>query len=80
MTTTKKLRLIVINKQLIDLEAALAECLLSGVSSASSGQAGASQSFTRHNPNVYQERIDTLKRERSRIVNNGHRRTSPDFG
>ena len=62
------------------LEAALDELLEGGVSSASLGTAGNSQSYTRLSPDQYRAEIARIDRQIAAIRRGGGiRRTSPDF-
>lgn len=68
-----------LKRRIRELEDADHALLTGGVSSASLGSAGNSQSYTRISHADYQAKIKELKRELRAALGRTYRRTSPDF-
>jgi hypothetical protein len=80
MATARAKRLAKLRERREKIEAALEEALLSGVSSASLGTAGNSQSYSRWSPDQYRAEIARIDRQIAAISRGGAiRRTSPNI-
>ena len=78
-TQTAKATLEKLRERRETLQTALDELLSSGVSSASLGSAGNSQSYTRLSPEQYRAEIDRIDRQIATLLRGGGiRRTSPN--
>lgn len=80
MTPKQKTAIREIDKRIRELRDAKHALLMGGVSGASLGSAGNSQSYTRIQAAEYDREIAALRRERATILRGStSRRTSPDF-
>ena len=79
MTDNIKRQIIAINRQLRTFRKVWAECIASGVTSASLSSGGASQSYTRMSVADMEKAIAKLETDKAKLLNGGRRRTCPNF-